>query len=170
MSKVMLNLIPTKHREDFDEIVGALSAELGPRFAYSLNNWCGIGTRPYPLSVWEMFLAKTDDQVVGICSFYRQIDDRPIRMWVGWIGVLPQFRRQKIGSEMLSRIENMMLLKGARESWVYADEDDKAAQTFYIARGYKRVGTLGGIGSVQAAATEMSTVFMKSLISAIEEL
>ena len=147
---------------DYQPFVTSLTAELGPEFARSMRNWCGLEPRPYPLADWEIFIARQSNQPVGICSHYRQPDDSQRRYWIGWIGVLKDERRRGIGSAMLRFIEERLWYAyEAPEVWVYTDT--VSAVSFYQANGYQPAGTFGEIHLPQAAAREDSTVLRKVL-------
>ena len=79
---------------DYLPLIAGLSAELGSEFSRSMRNWCKLEPRPYPLLDWDVFLVRHNRCIVGICSHYRQPDDSLQRYWIGWIGVLKEYRRR----------------------------------------------------------------------------
>ncbi len=143
----------TRDPAAFSAIVDELGAELGDRFAKSIANWCGVGERPYPLPTWQIYLTSIDQvqaEPIGICSYYRQIEDSPGRFWIGWIGVRPKFRRQGHALTMLRFVLARLRQLGAEEIRVYTD--NPAAVALYRRMGMAVDGTFSQTGLTQAAA------------------
>lgn len=153
----------SNHLEDFRPIIAGLSSDLGDRFPTSIENWCGVGSRPYPLPVWEIFLAYQEDQPIGICSYYKQQEDSANQMWIGWIGVLKDYRRNRIGSQMLNWIEDRILAAGCTDVWVYVEPGQDDTIQFYQSNGYQLQALFETIGRTQAAAKNSSPVLRKQL-------
>lgn len=149
---------------ELEPLVEALGDDLGPQFEQSLRVWCGLKPAPYPLEQWEIEIARDhDDSNVGILGYYRHPQDRPGRFWVGWLGVVPAARRRGIGALLLQRVQDRAAGAGATELWVYTEADNHAAASFYRAQGMTPQGPFGSQALPQAAATEDSVTFAKSL-------
>lgn len=147
-----------KQIDSYQELIDDLTDELGSRFGGSMRNWCGIGTRPYPLPVWNVYLVRnTSGDAIGVCSYYRQEDDPPGRYWVGWIGVLKRFRRQGIAGQMFARVRAEVEQLGANQLWVYTGTPEAAS--FYRAMGMAPAGRFEQVGLEQAAASGDESVF-----------
>jgi len=161
-----MEYITTRSIEDFKVVIDDLRPELGERFPTSIENWCGIGARPYPLPVWAVYLARTDSgptpEPVGICSYYRQTEDPVDRFWLGWIGVRPNFRRQGRASAMLERVYLELCRRGARKICVYTSNPEAVA--LYKSFGMSIDGTFSSTGLVQAAATGDEVLLSMSVI------
>lgn len=158
-----MEYLNSRNHDDFLNVSRQLGPELGRRFSVSIENWCGIGERPYPLPLWKLFLCKEAGEIVGLCSYYQQEDDPPDRFWVGWIGVLPAFRRQGMGRTMLEWVEQQMRARGGVHSWVYTERKNVGAMEFYADAGYQSEGLFGSTGLPQAAADDDSPLFKKNL-------
>jgi ribosomal protein S18 acetylase RimI-like enzyme len=139
-----------------------LGDELGDRFRESIKNWCGIGMRPYPLPTWQLFLAKNEEyRVLGLCSYYQQLEDPVKRFWIGWIAVRKGVRRRHIASRMLDFICDEVIKRGARELWVYTDS--APAERLYRSFGMIPVGRFAEFQLKQAAASGREIVLRKSI-------
>jgi GNAT superfamily N-acetyltransferase len=146
-----ITLSQEKSIESFMPLIGDLKEELGERFSVSMHNWCGIGDRPYPLPVWEVFLARNiENKVVGVCSYYRQQEDPIDKYWIGWIGVLKAYRRKGIARVMLEFILQQVKAQGAKELWVYTDQ--AGAEALYKSFDFQPAGQFFETGLRQAAA------------------
>jgi ribosomal-protein-alanine N-acetyltransferase len=58
--------------------------------------------------------------------------------------VHPQYRKQKIGSALLNRLEQQFMIESATGSQLEVRESNLAAQQFYRCRGYQNVFQVGG--------------------------
>jgi ribosomal protein S18 acetylase RimI-like enzyme len=147
-----MQYISTRSLVDFNVVIDELRGELGERFPHSIENWCGIGIRPYPLPVWVVYLVTSPDGCpIGVCSYYKQIDDPSERFWIGWIGVRPKFRRLKMASKMLAHVVAELSGVGAKSISVYTS--NPAAVALYQSIGMSIEGIFASMGLEQAAAT-----------------
>ena len=157
-----LSFVQTRDLVDFRTIIQELEGELGSRFPLSMASWCGIEQRPYPLPVWEVFLVAWKSQYpVGICSYYQQVSDSPDRFWLGWLGVLPMYRRHGIATRAVAEVERRVTKRGAKDLWVHTDEPNRGAIAFYLALGFTHCGRLEALGLPQASASSESIVLKK---------
>ena len=72
--------------------------DLGDRFLLSMLHWCGIGKRSTSLDYWQVFLLRQLTETVGICGLYRQPGMDKSILWLGWLGIRPQFQRQGLAT------------------------------------------------------------------------
>ena len=73
---------------------------------------------------------------VGISGIYSDPADHA-NAWLGWFGILPEFRRQGLGSEALRLFEQKAREDGFVYTRLYTDRDhNDAAISFYRANGY----------------------------------
>lgn len=160
-----MNYISTRDIGAFRTVIDELQPELGERFPISIENWCGIGHRPYPLPVWNVFLVKegacVESETIGICSYYRQDADPPQRFWIGWIGVRPKYRRRGRATAMLSKICSDLRARGANRICVYTSNPEAVA--LYQSIGMSIEGAFAEIGLFQAAAAGDETLLCMSL-------
>ena len=146
-----LHFSVSRNITDYRPLIAELVDELGTRFAGSMENWCGIGSRPYPLPVWQVYLVRDcSDNAIGVCSYYRQKDDPPGRYWIGWIGVHKSVRRRGMASTMFAYVLKQLQTMNATDVWVYTGSD--GAANFYRAMGMRDVGEFHETGLEQAAA------------------
>ena len=157
--------ILSKSYDEFEPVVSALKAELGPRFPVSMQNWCGIGERPYPLLNWHVYLGKdeTTGEIVGVFSYYQQDNDPPDRFWVGWIGVLPSQRRKGFATKFLDRVKDEVIKLGGKELWVHTGADNIGAIDFYKDYGMQPWGEFKDVHVEQASAEDDSAVLWMSI-------
>ena len=84
----------------------------------------------------KYFLLSDGSEYVGITGIYSYIVD-PESAWLGWFGILEDYRNKGYGSEALLIYEKMARERGYRYARLYTDKfDNDAALHFYKSRGY----------------------------------
>jgi ribosomal protein S18 acetylase RimI-like enzyme len=161
---MQISYYQTKTYADFTNLIYTLQNDLGDGFPLSIQCWCGIKARPYPLNQWEIFLGKNEyNDIVGIFSYYQQVNDPVNRFWIGWLGVKPPYRRQGIASYFIELVESFVRNLDGTELWVYTDSGNIEATSLYKKKGMHPKGTFGDYDYDQIAATDDSIVLMKYL-------
>lgn len=73
---------------------------------------------------------------IGICGLYYYAADTE-SAWLGWFGILKEFRRQGFGSMALSRFEEEAERRGFKFCRLYTDRfENEIAKKFYESNGY----------------------------------
>jgi len=130
-------LIRTRDIIEFVSLIKEI--EFGDRFSLSMLHWCGIGKREYPLKFWEVYIAKIDNETVGVIGLYQQMETKTESVWVGWFGVRPQFRRKGIGTTLINQLKKIAADYKFRELLVFTDQDNVAALSLYQNNGFIKV-------------------------------
>ena len=87
-------------------------------------------------SAYEYYLIYEEGNCVGITGIYTYPED-PDSAWLGWFGIIREYRRRHLGSEALKRFEEMALSRGFRFARLYTDaRNNDTAIAFYRANGY----------------------------------
>jgi ribosomal protein S18 acetylase RimI-like enzyme len=147
----------------FTWILQECAGSLGPRFAVSIANWCGIGERPYPLRTWRIFIAYARNEEMGICSYYQEPTDDAQTFWLGWLAVRPHFRCQGAGARMITFILSEITKLGGTTACVFTDQDNIQAISLYRQLGFEVVGQLSPTESIQASAGADSLLLRKQI-------
>lgn len=88
-------------------------------------------------SLNEYWLLKVDDKFVGISGIY-SYKDYPEDAWLGWFGLLEEYRHLHLGSQALALFEIEARRRGHIYARLFTDRNDNdVAKRFYKARGYK---------------------------------
>lgn len=89
------------------------------------------------VSGYEYWLVQVDGEYVGISGIYSLPVD-PDSAWLGWFGILPQFRRMGLGSRVIRAFEDVARERGFLYARLYTGRyDNEVAKAFYRANGYQ---------------------------------
>ena len=84
----------------------------------------------------EYYLGYENNAVVGICGIYA---DRADECWLGWFGVLPEYRRKGFATAMLDLLTEKMKRYGYKICRIYTDAvTNKGAVCLYEKQGFKQ--------------------------------
>ena len=84
----------------------------------------------------EYYLVYDGKECIGITGLYHY-DIDPESAWLGWFGVLEQYRRRHYGTGIIRLYEDMARSCGYRDARIYTDRyDNDTAIAFYTSCGY----------------------------------
>lgn len=154
-----------KATSDVVNIIRLLEPELGPEFRNSLQSWVTNKERPYALDVWEIFIAHDAeiDCDIGVFGYYHHKGDKVGRYWIGWLGVVKEFRRKGLATLMIKAIESELSNLEAKEIWTYTDSYNQAALSLFHKNGMNVWGPFKDTKLPQQGATENSIALMKKI-------
>src|SRR5208282_4505321 len=133
-----VELVNTKEIELFLPLMREI--DFRDAFLLSMLHWCGIGQRSTPLEYWQVFLVRSQQEIVGVSGLYRQPAMPSDICWIGWLAIRPQFRRQGFGTAAIHSLVNTARTINCREIWVYTGSDDHIARSFYTSLDFKVLG------------------------------
>lgn len=120
-----------------DSIFKNLSSEEKETFEASLD------PKKFEKSLYNMNIENLEywvyvhhDIVVGFIGLYREINDAPNKVWLGWFGVDKQYRNRKIGSELLEFVIEKAKQKKYTELHLYTSNQYKNATSLYQKSGF----------------------------------
>ena len=94
-----------------------------------------------PPDIWRYYLYtdSTPDcpygKYIGMSGIYVEKSD-PESAWLGWLGVLPEYRRERYGTRMLNYFEREAKELGFKFARLYTNEGNLAARALYEFAGY----------------------------------
>jgi RimJ/RimL family protein N-acetyltransferase len=135
-----VELITTKEINLFLPVMKDLADDFGDPFLLSMLHWCGIGRRPRPIPFWEVFLLRAGTEIIGVCGLYQAPKTPASRIWLGWFGIRPAFRRQRYGTAAIHGLADRARAIASTEIWVYTGQSDEAARSFYAKLGFALLG------------------------------
>ena len=79
----------------------------------------------------KYYLAEKDLKYVGITGLYNYNNDTK-NVWIGWYGILPQYRNKGLGEELLKDTMSLAKEKGFKFIRIYTDivVNDKAVNLY----------------------------------------
>jgi GNAT superfamily N-acetyltransferase len=138
-----MRLIHTKSIRKYKNIFEGLVQDFGYIYYSSILYYCGILDKNKDpdqyVGFWKIWLIVVDD-IIGICGLYALKSTE--ELWLGWFGIIPEYRYKGLGTKVLARLENKAKKRGAKRLFVYVDKNEKAIP-FYKRNGFELVGRVG---------------------------
>ena len=118
--------------EDFETLYEIDQACYEPEVAYSKRE-----LRAYlRFSGSDCLVAEAEKQIAGFCISARREESG----YIVSIDVLPQFRREHVGTKLLDEIERRLGANGVREVALETATDNDSAVAFWTKHGYRNRG------------------------------
>jgi RimJ/RimL family protein N-acetyltransferase len=133
-----LQFIQTTDIVDFVPLLKEL--EFGDKFKLAMLRWCGIGKPDESVNLWQVYIAKLAAEIIGVMGLYQLLDSPKDVVWVGWFGLRPNFRRSGWGTLMMEQLKDYALDFGYQQLWVFTDDTNLAAISFYEKLGFVKLG------------------------------
>ena len=120
------------------------SFESTKKFEYDPFMHDPVEVRAVPSKFYEtrhdgLFVACVKDELVGFVIARAPLLKDPVCGHIAAIGVLPEYRREKIGMSLLQKAHNHIIEKGYEYSFVGTSESNVASRALYHKMGYKPV-------------------------------
>jgi ribosomal protein S18 acetylase RimI-like enzyme len=84
----------------------------------------------------DCLVAETETQIAGFCISARREESG----YIVTIDVLPEFRRDHVGTKLLTEIERRLAANGVREVALETATDNDSAVAFWTKHGYRKLG------------------------------
>ena len=91
----------------------------------------------------EYYLAYNEAHtVVGVTGLYQEPDDPDSLRWLGWFGVVPEYRGRGYGRRILEATESLCLRMKVTtlKLWTTEDDEEAAAQILFEKKDYRIIG------------------------------
>ncbi|BAZ08701.1 hypothetical protein NIES4071_05060 [Calothrix sp. NIES-4071] len=135
-----IQVLQTAEIQHFLPLFKELS-ELDEKFLLSMLRWCGYGRpRKRELSLWNVYVAFYLDKPIGVTGIYCELEEPSSQCWLGWFGIVPNYRRQKLGSYLFNTTCKFAINKGFSSLYIYTNSANYAAICFYESLGCKKLG------------------------------
>lgn len=138
----MIRLVKSRNLKHYRAILEGLVDDFGYIYYHAILSWCGFIDTKDPETYWKVWLIKRSRTTVGICGLY-SLKKKDVReLWLGWFGILKQYRNNGIGVEVLQQLEETAKKAGAESVMAYVKANNKALD-FYKRNGYRIVSRVG---------------------------
>jgi ribosomal protein S18 acetylase RimI-like enzyme len=118
--------------DDFDTLYEIDQACYEPEVAYSKRE-----LRAYlRFSGSDCLVAEAEGKIAGFCISARREESG----YIVTIDVLPEFRRDRVGTKLLNEIERRLAANGVREVALETATDNDSAVAFWTKHGYRNRG------------------------------
>lgn len=133
-----LKFVTSRSVYAYRELLAGLTPNFGSAFCQSVLEWCGLLPATDDL-FWELHQIHYRGRCVGVTGLYSLGQD-PTELWLGWFGLLPDFRKMGFGSLALAMTKYLASDRGARGLMAYVDQSGPLS--FYKERGFHRWGSV----------------------------
>jgi ribosomal protein S18 acetylase RimI-like enzyme len=90
----------------------------------------------------EVYIALLDEEPVGVIGYCRDYFSTDYSYWLGWFIVRKKFRRNRIGTKLLRKVERDLKAMRKRKLFVSTEDNNKEAKNFYTANGFRTEGVV----------------------------
>jgi RimJ/RimL family protein N-acetyltransferase len=134
-----ITIIQTTDIQNFIPLLKEL--EFGDKFSLSVLRWCEIKERQKTLAFWQVYLVTLETETIGVMGLYQMVNSSPNIVWVGWFGLRPKYRQQRLGTVMINLLKKYALEFGFKQLWVFTNTNNFAALSFYEKAGFIKLGS-----------------------------
>lgn len=115
--------------------------EFNERFLLAMLRWCGYGRKRHrELAMWNVYVVCHLNKPIGVTGVYCEQGDPSERCWLGWFGIVPNYRRRGIGSSLFNTTCKISRSKGFSSLYIYTEGTDEEAISFYESVGCNKLG------------------------------
>ncbi len=139
-----LSFIQSRNIETFGTILKPLADDFTAIFYHTVLVWCKIipPDDGKENRYWEIWLVYLNNKPIGICGLYTlHTAENLDELWLGWLGIIPEFRNLKLGSQIMEHLYVEAKKVGCKRIYSYVDKGG-APLNFYNKEGFKIIGTV----------------------------
>jgi GNAT superfamily N-acetyltransferase len=118
-------------------LTDGLSDDFGEPFKETMKLWC---KKVDDGKFWQVWIIKKDKETIGVCGVY-SMDYETKTLWLGWLGILKEYRNKGLGKEVMSFLYSESKKLGAKRLNSYVDKHGKPL-SFYYREGFERIGNV----------------------------
>jgi len=133
-----MKIIQSKNIRNYKPILEGLVKDFGYIYYHAILAWCDIITNNKDGRFWEVYLIKEGKDIIGICGLYSLHKKNNNDLWLGWFGILPEYRNQGYGEKALDWMKNKAKELGAINLMSYVDAEGKPLK-FYFRNGFEEI-------------------------------
>ena len=89
-----------------------------------------------------VYVACVGGHIAGVIGYARDYLSTDFSYWLGWFAVHDKFRRQKLGSRLLRRVEKDLKSIGKKKVFVSTEDSNTIAKSFYTRHGFRTEGVV----------------------------
>jgi ribosomal protein S18 acetylase RimI-like enzyme len=90
----------------------------------------------------KVYVALLGREIVGVIGYSRDYLSNDSSYWLGWFAVREEYRRRRVGSILLRRVEKDLRSHGQRKVFVSTEDSNSVAKSFYTRNGFRTEGVI----------------------------
>lgn len=139
-------LIQSRKYSDYESLISVLEEDFGNMFHLTVSQWCAnTGWSKAELETdeyWQIWLLKHDGKIIGICGLYTIHPHDTKNLWLGWLGILPEYRNKNITKQyIMPHLYDTARSINCKFIMSYVDSEGRPLN-FYYREGFKVISTV----------------------------
>lgn len=90
----------------------------------------------------KVYVALSGEELAGVIGYCRDYFSSDYSYWLGWFVVKEKFRRNKIGTKLLRKVEKDLKTIKKRSLFVNTEDYNAVAKSFYTKNGFRTEGVI----------------------------
>ena len=90
----------------------------------------------------KVYVAFFGEELAGVIGYCRDYFSTDYSYWLGWFVVKSKFRRNKIGTTLLGKVEKDLKARKKRKLFVSTEDYNAVAKSFYTKNGFRTEGAV----------------------------
>lgn len=90
----------------------------------------------------KVYVALLGEELAGVIGYCRDYFSSDYSYWLGWFVVKEKFRKNKIGTKLLRRVEKDLRTRKKRKLFVTTEDYNAVAKSFYTKNGFRTEGVV----------------------------
>jgi GNAT superfamily N-acetyltransferase len=131
----------TRKLDKFYPILEPLTIDFGLAFKKTVIEWTKMNLLEINEEIWEVWLINLKNTPVGISGLYTLQGQYTNEIWLGWLGLIPEYRNMGLGRQIMKHLYKSARQMGCKKILSYVDKDGKPLN-FYKREGFQIIGTV----------------------------
>lgn len=137
----MIQLKNSTDIHEYRDILEGFQSSFGEKHWWSILAYCNV-ISGRDNTFWTQYLIQNEENItVGVCGLFSMHPDSTEELWLGWFGILNEYRHMNYATEALFRIKEIALENGCKDLFLYTDAKTGPID-FYKKQGFAVIGTV----------------------------
>jgi len=137
----MIHLKNTQDVHEYRDILEGFQSTFGERHWWAILAYCNV-ILGRDNTLWLQYLIQDEEfNTIGTCGLFSMHPDNNEELWLGWLGILEDFRHQNYATEALFKMKELALSLKCKRLMLYTDAKTGPTE-FYKKQGFSVVGTV----------------------------
>lgn len=137
----MIQLKDTQDVHEYRDIFEGFQSTFGEKHWWAILAYCNVIVGRDD-AFWRQYLIQDEElNTIGTCGLFSMRPDNNEELWLGWFGILKDFRHQNYATEALFKMKELALSLKCKRLLLYTDAKTGPIE-FYKKQGFSVIGTV----------------------------